>query len=133
MFDEYMDDEKGARAALHESVAALGEDVATSRARARVFWRHNKHHDAVEILRDIAHLIGRDSQIDRAFALREGAISAASRRELFSVWARCHLNRYCWSAKVCTPALRALLLVRCQCTVAGLDVNHVVLLSRAAR
>jgi hypothetical protein len=77
MFDEYMDNEKGARAALDESVAALGEDVATSRARARVFWRHNRDHGAVEILRDIAHLVGRDSQIDRAFALREGAISAA--------------------------------------------------------
>ena len=77
MFDEYIDDENAARTALDESVAALGEDVATSRARARVFWHHNKHHDSLEILRDISHLIGRDSQIDRAYALREGAISAA--------------------------------------------------------
>jgi hypothetical protein len=37
----------------------------------------SKHHDSLEILRDISHLIGRDSQIDRAYALREGAISAA--------------------------------------------------------
>jgi hypothetical protein len=73
-----MDAEKGAREALDESVAALGEDVAISRARARIFWRHNKYQDAVAIVRDIAHLIGRDSPIDRAFALREGAISAAN-------------------------------------------------------
>jgi hypothetical protein len=78
MFDEYMNDEKCARAALDESVTALREDVATSRARARIFWRHNKFHDAIGILRDIAHVISRDSPIDRAFALREGAISAAN-------------------------------------------------------
>ncbi|SFN02720.1 hypothetical protein SAMN05216573_10785 [Bradyrhizobium sp. Rc3b] len=77
MFDEYMDDEKGAGDALDLSVAALGEDVATSRARARICWRRNRHQEAVKIVRDIAHLLGRESQVDRAFALREGAISAA--------------------------------------------------------
>jgi hypothetical protein len=77
MFDEYIKDEKGAQAALDEAVAALGEDVVISRARARVFWRHNKYHDAVRILRGIADVVGRDSPIDRAFAMREAAISAA--------------------------------------------------------
>jgi hypothetical protein len=87
MFDEYMEDEMGARAALDETVAALGEDVAISRARARVFWRHNKHHAAIEIVRDIAHLIGRDSPIDRAFGLREAAISAAKTND----WAQANV------------------------------------------
>jgi hypothetical protein len=77
MFDEYMEDEKGAQAVLDEAVAALGEDVVISRARARVYWRHNKHHDAVMILRSIANVVGRDSPVDRAFAMREAAISAA--------------------------------------------------------
>jgi len=77
MFDEYMDDEKGSQAALDEAAAALGEDVVISRARARVYWRHNKHHDALRILRGIADVVGRDSPIDRAFAMREAAISAA--------------------------------------------------------
>jgi hypothetical protein len=77
MFDEYMNDENGAQAALDEAVTALGEDVVISRARARIFWRHNKYHDAVKILRGIADVVGRDSPIDRAFAMREAAISAA--------------------------------------------------------
>ena len=78
MFDEYMDDEAGAQRALDEAVAAVGEDVVFSRARARVYWRHNKHAEAVNILREIADIVGRDSPVDRAFAMREAAISAAN-------------------------------------------------------
>jgi hypothetical protein len=77
MFDEYMDDEAGALAALDEAIAAVGGDVEISRARARIFWRHSKYHDAVMIMRDIADVVGRDSPIDRAFAMRQAAISAA--------------------------------------------------------
>jgi hypothetical protein len=77
MFDEYLNDENGAQAALDEAETALGEDVVISRARARVFWRHNKYHDAVKILRGIADVVGRNSPIERAFAMREAAISAA--------------------------------------------------------
>lgn len=77
MFDEYMDDETGALAALDEAVAALSEDVVIARARARIFWRHDKHQEAVRILRSIADVFGLDSPIERAFAMREAAISAA--------------------------------------------------------
>lgn len=77
MFDEYMDDKSAAQASLHEAVKTLGEDLVLSRARARIFWRHNDHAEALKILRKIADEIGRDSPIDRAFALREAAISAA--------------------------------------------------------
>ena len=81
MFDEYMDDEDGALAALDEAIAAVGEDVEISRARARIFLRHNKYHDAVIIMRGIADVVGRDSRVDRAFAMRQAAISAAKTRD----------------------------------------------------
>jgi tetratricopeptide (TPR) repeat protein len=77
MFDEYINDETGALAALAEAVAALSEDVVIARARARIFWRHDKHQEALKILRSIADVVGRDSPVDRAFAMREAAISAA--------------------------------------------------------
>jgi hypothetical protein len=77
MFDEYMNDESAALAALDEAVAALGDDVVIARARARIFWRNNKHQESVKILREIADVVGRDSPVERAFAMREAAISAA--------------------------------------------------------
>jgi hypothetical protein len=45
MFDEYLNDEIRAHAAIDEAIAALGEDVAFSRARAKIYWRHDKHTD----------------------------------------------------------------------------------------
>jgi hypothetical protein len=77
MFDEYMDDESGALAALDEALMALGEDVAFALARAKIFWRNDKHQESVKILREIADVVGRDSPVERAFAMREAAISAA--------------------------------------------------------
>jgi hypothetical protein len=77
MFDEYMNNESGALAALDEAVAALGEDVAIARTRAKIFWRNNKHQESVKILREIADVVGRDSPVERAFAMRQAAISAA--------------------------------------------------------
>jgi hypothetical protein len=81
MFDEYMNDEAGALAALDEAVATVGEDAVIARARARVFWRHDKHQQAVKILRAIADVVGRDSPVERAFAMREAAISAAKTKD----------------------------------------------------
>jgi hypothetical protein len=77
MFDEYMNDEAGALTALDEAVVALGEDVVIARARARIFWRNDKHQESVKILREIADMIGLDSPVERAFAMREAAMSAA--------------------------------------------------------
>ena len=77
MFDEYMNDETSAMHALDEAVMALSEDAGIARARAKIFWRHDKHDEALKILRNIAHVVGRDSPIDCAFAMREAAISAA--------------------------------------------------------
>lgn len=77
MSDEYLNDESSAQTALDEAVAELGEDVVISRARARIFWRNNKHQESVRILREIADVVGRDNAIERAFSMREAAISAA--------------------------------------------------------
>jgi hypothetical protein len=77
MFDEYMNDESGGLAALDEAVAALGNDVVVARARAKIFWRNDNHQESVKILREIADVVGRDSPVERAFAMREAAISAA--------------------------------------------------------
>jgi hypothetical protein len=77
LFDEYINDESAALEALDEAVAALGNDVVIARARARIFWRNNKHHESVRILREIADVVGRGSPVERAFAMREAAISAA--------------------------------------------------------
>jgi len=77
MFDEYMNDESAALAALDAAVAALGDDVGIARARARIFWRNDNHQESVKILRAIADVVGRDSPVERAFAMREAAISAA--------------------------------------------------------
>ena len=71
MFNEYMNDESGALAALDEAVAALGEDVVIARARAKIFWRNDKHQNSVKILREIADVVGRDSPVERAFAMRD--------------------------------------------------------------
>src|ERR1700757_453668 len=56
-------------------------DAVIARARARVFWRHDKHQQAVKILRAIADVVGRDSPVERAFAMREAAISAAKTKD----------------------------------------------------
>jgi tetratricopeptide (TPR) repeat protein len=77
MFDEYMNEESNALAALDEAVTALGEDVVIAHARAKIFWRNDKHQSAVKILREIADVVGRDSPVERAFAMRDAAISAA--------------------------------------------------------
>jgi hypothetical protein len=77
MRDEYLDDPEGALAVLDEAKATLGDDPVLSRARAKVYWRHDQHETALDILRGIADQLFQNSPIERAFALREAAISAA--------------------------------------------------------
>lgn len=77
MFDEYLDARDRALAIIDEAVSILGDDIQFSRARAKILWRANRHAEALCILRDIADDIGVDNPVERAFALREAAISAA--------------------------------------------------------
>ncbi len=81
MLDEYENDVEAAFAVLDEAVANLGNDVILARARAKVFWRHDQHAAALEILRGVADQVGADNPVERAFALREAAISAAKTDE----------------------------------------------------
>ena len=77
MLDEYQDDKEGALAVLEEVRARTGDDPILSRAIAKVYHRHGDHHKALSVFRGIANHVGIDSPIERAFALREAAVSAA--------------------------------------------------------
>lgn len=78
MFDEYINDGDAAHAVIDQAISELGEDVVLLRARAKLLWRHSKHAEAVKVIRGIANIVGLDSPVERAYALREAAISAAS-------------------------------------------------------
>ena len=77
MLDEYQNDREGALAVLEEAIETWGDDGILSRAIAKIHSRHGEHEAALEIFRSIADQVGGASPIDRAFALREAAISAA--------------------------------------------------------
>ncbi|WP_457095969.1 tetratricopeptide repeat protein [Lysobacter sp. P5_B9] len=77
MLDEYASDFEGALKVLDDAVIENGEDVLISRARAKVYWRAGNHERALTILRGIADEVGKNNNVERAFALREAAISAA--------------------------------------------------------
>ena len=77
MLDEYQNNKEGALAVLAEARAAYEDDIILSRAIAKVHYRHDEHGTALEIVRSIAEQVGVDDPIERAFALREAAISAA--------------------------------------------------------
>ena len=77
MLDEYQNNKEDALSVLEEAVAAMGEDLILSRAIAKVYWRHSEHSTALEIFRRIADQVGSDNPVERAYALRDAAISAA--------------------------------------------------------
>lgn len=78
MLDEYTNDFEGALKVLDEAAIENGDDVLIDRARAKVYWRAQDHERALSILRRIADVVGKDNNVERAFALREAAISAAN-------------------------------------------------------
>lgn len=77
VLDENMSQGDAALAVLDEAVAEFGEDPRLLRARAKIYWRRDDHPKALEIIRGIADVVGSGSTVERAFALREAAISAA--------------------------------------------------------
>ena len=77
LLDEYQNNKEGALAVLNEAVETLGEDIILSRAIAQVYWRCGDYRRALDVLRGIADRVGGHNLIERAFALREAAISAA--------------------------------------------------------
>ena len=77
MFDEYADQKDQALAVLDEAEQVLGEEIALTRARAKIYYRAQDHATALQLLKKVADQIGLDNHVERAFALREAAISAA--------------------------------------------------------
>lgn len=77
MFDEYADQREQALAVLDEAEQVLGEDIALTRARAKIYYRAQDHATALQLSKKVADQIGLDNHVERAFALREAAISAA--------------------------------------------------------
>ena len=75
--DEYLDDRDGALEHLEEAGQTLGQDLTLSRAKARVHWNRGEHGSALKIFRGIADEFARDNPVERAFAMRDAAISAA--------------------------------------------------------
>jgi hypothetical protein len=81
MLDEYANDSEGALKVLDEADEVNGDNVLLLRARAKIYWRKQDHQRALPILRSIADRVGRNSHVERAFALREAAVSAAKSGE----------------------------------------------------
>ncbi|MCE4224620.1 hypothetical protein HCU64_12715 [Methylobacterium sp. C25] len=77
LHDERLGDGDRALAVLDEAVEELGDHRLVSRARAKIFWRRGDHSEALSIMRGIADLVGEGSAVERAYALRQAAISAA--------------------------------------------------------
>ena len=77
MLDEYLNRRDDALEVLEEAATTMGSDKILSRAKAKMYWRHDEHEKALSIFGSIADQIGIGSPVERAFALREAAISAA--------------------------------------------------------
>ncbi|MCJ2012430.1 hypothetical protein [Methylobacterium sp. J-076] len=78
LLDEQLNDSDGALAVLDEAAERLGTDQLITRARAKIFWRRGDHPTALQIMRGIADTVGADNPVERAFAMRQAAISAAN-------------------------------------------------------
>lgn len=78
ILDEYANDPNKALETLDNALIENGDDVLIQRARAKIYWRAQNHERALSIMRGIADVVGRDNHVERAFALRSAAISAAN-------------------------------------------------------
>ena len=78
LLDEFLADGDGALAVLDEAASVLGDGPLLARGRAKIFYRRDDHAKSLEILRGIADVVGNDNAVERTFALRQAAISAAN-------------------------------------------------------
>ena len=76
MLDEYAADKNGALEVLHKTAHLVGPDPILARAVAKVHFNSKEYEHTLRIYREIADLVGAQSPVDRAFALRDAAISA---------------------------------------------------------
>ena len=84
VLDQFEGDAPGAEAVLHQAIATFGRHWILCRRLAKVHLRRGAFEEAFRVFREIAPTVGGGNAVERAFALRDAAISAASCGE----WAR---------------------------------------------
>lgn len=84
MLDEYGREPDAALRALDEAAGMVGPDPVLARARAKVLWRRREHAAALPFLEEAVAASSSEAPVERAFLLREAAISAAELGD----WAR---------------------------------------------
>jgi hypothetical protein len=83
ILDEGLNDRPAALAVVDDAITALGSTPALVRQKAKVLSHSGDDLAAARLLMSVEDTVGLDSPIDRALALRDGAVSAA-RADLFS-------------------------------------------------
>lgn len=76
MLEKYAKDHLGAIKALDDAERENGADILILKARAKIYFHAKNYQRALQILRGIADTVDNDNEVERAFTLREAAISA---------------------------------------------------------
>jgi len=76
MLDEYADDCAGALSLLDSAEIKYPKNLRLMRQRGKVYYHSGDHSKALLTIEQVADAIAKDDHIERAFALREAAISA---------------------------------------------------------
>jgi hypothetical protein len=77
MLDEYADDEQGALNALAAAQEKYPSDYRLNRQRQKVFYRHKRYVEALAEFEKFQERMPKERAVDRAYAMREAARSAA--------------------------------------------------------
>jgi len=77
MLDEYAEDEEGALNVLADAQEKYPNDYRLHRQRQKVFYRHNQHAEALAEFEKFQERMPKERALDRAYAMREAARSAA--------------------------------------------------------
>jgi len=76
MLNEYADDSEGALASLGEAERKHPNNPRLLRERAKIYYSNGDHGTALATIEQVVDAIPKDDHIERAFALREAAVSA---------------------------------------------------------
>jgi tetratricopeptide (TPR) repeat protein len=77
MLNEYADDSKGALASLKEAEKKHPNNPRLLRERAKIYFSNGDHKTALATIEKVVDAIPKDDHIERAFALKDAAVSAA--------------------------------------------------------
>ena len=81
VLDEFQSKKDDALVVLNEAITTMGDDPALGRAVAKVHLRDHNYGEALRIFRRIADIVGGANPVERAFALRDAAVSSAKSGE----------------------------------------------------